>query len=156
MISFKDNWPLQNKHYIVGFINIYRYKIHDTITQRKEGKWKYTIGRFFFFNIYLFIHLFLAASGLSCGTWAPHCSTKTSSCGMLAPEHVGSVVVARGLQSVWVLQLQHMGSLVVACRLRSPTACGILVPRPGIKPASPTLESGFLTIGRLGKALEGS
>ena len=35
----------------------------------------------------LWVFFFLAASGLSCGTWAPEC--------------VGSLVVARGLQSVW-------------------------------------------------------
>ena len=31
-------------------------------------------------------------------------------------------------------------------------ACGILVPRPGIQPASPALPGGFLTIGPLGKS----
>ena len=33
----------------------------------------------------------------------------------------------------------------VTCRLSCPTACGILVPQPGIKPESPALEGGFLT-----------
>ena len=55
-----------------------------------------------------------------------------SSCGMRAPEHTGSVVAA--------------------CRLSCPTACGILVPRPGIEPASPALEGGFLTTGPPGKS----
>ena len=32
-------------------------------------------------------------------------------------------------------------------------ACGILVPRPGIEPASPALEGGFLTTGPPGKSL---
>ena len=38
-------------------------------------------------------------------------------------------------------------SLVVACRFSCPEVCGILVPQPGIKPMSPALEGGFLTIG---------
>ena len=45
-----------------------------------------------------------------------------------------------------------MGSLVVACGLSRPAACGILVPQPGIEPASPALEGGFLTTGPLGKS----
>ena len=32
------------------------------------------------------------------------------------------------------------------------TACGIFVPRPGIKPTTPELESGFLATGPLGKS----
>ena len=32
-------------------------------------------------------------------------------------------------------------------------ACGILAPRPGIKPASPALEDEVLTAGPLGKSL---
>ena len=53
-----------------------------------------------------------------------------SSCGAWTPEHVGSVVVAH--------------------RLSCPTACGISVPQPGIKPASPALEGGFLLLDRQG------
>ena len=52
---------------------------------------------------------------------------------MLAPEHVGSVAVAR--------------------RLSCPSACGILAPPGGIKPASPALEGRFLTTGPPGKSL---
>ena len=37
--------------------------------------------------------------------------------------------------------------------LSCPIACGILVPLPGIKPLSPALEGGFLTIGPPGKSL---
>ena len=37
-------------------------------------------------------------------------------------------------------------------RLSCPKACGILVPWPGIKPMSPTLEGRFLTMGPLGKS----
>ena len=55
-----------------------------------------------------------------------------SSCGVRAPEHVGSVAAARGL----------------SC----PTACGILVPPPGIEPMSPALEGRFLPTGPPGKS----
>ena len=55
---------------------------------------------------------------------------------------------ARGLCS-----LQHTGSLVEVRGLSWPTACGILVPQPGIKPMSPALEGGFLTTGPPGKSL---
>ena len=50
------------------------------------------------------------------------------------------------------LSLWHTGSLVVAHGLSCPEACGILVPRPGIEPASPALEGGFLTTGPPGKS----
>ena len=38
------------------------------------------------------------------------------------------------------------------CRLSCLTACGILVPQPGIQPACPALEGGFLTTGPPGKS----
>ena len=44
-------------------------------------------------------------------------------------------------------------ALVEAGVFRCSVACGILVPRPGIKPASPALEGGFLTTGPPGKLL---
>ena len=34
-----------------------------------------------------------------------------------------------------------------------PTACGTLIPQPGIEPAPPVLEGGVLTIGLPGKSL---
>ena len=34
---------------------------------------------------------------------------------------------------------------VAACQLSFPVVCGILVPQPGIEPASPALEGRFLT-----------
>ena len=41
-----------------------------------------------------------------------------------------------------------MASLVAALRLSYPTACGILIPQPEIKPGiSPALESRLLTTG---------
>ena len=60
---------------------------------------------------------FVAALGLlsSCGLRV----FSLSSCGTWAPGHVGSVVVARGLYSLW-----HMGSLVEVHELSS---CGVWV-----------------------------
>ena len=48
-----------------------------------------------------------------------------SSCSAQAPERAGSVVAA----------------LELSCSV----ACGILVPRPGVKPMSPALEGGLLS-----------
>ena len=62
------------------------------------------------------------------------CSFSLSSCGVWAPGHVGSVVVAHGL----------------SC----PAACGILVPRAGMEPASPALEGEFFTTGPRVKSLD--
>ena len=42
--------------------------------------------------------------------------------------------------------------LVVAHGLSCSTACGILVSRPGIEPASPALQGRFLTTGKPGKS----
>ena len=95
--------------------------------------------------------------------WAFHCGTRVSlqlwhvgfslvvvcrfslsSCGTWAPGHVGSVVCG-----TWDLSLS---SVVVARRLSCPTACGILVPQPGIEPTSPALDGGFFTTGPPGKS----
>ena len=90
---------------------------------------------FFFLNIYLFIYL--AASGLSCSTRDPRCGMRDPSlrCADSSLQLVDfSLVVVHGLSSC-------------------PTDCGILVPWPGIRPASPALEDGFLTTGLPGKSL---
>ena len=42
---------------------------------------------------------------------------------------------------------------VSACGLSCPEACGILIPQPGIEPASPALEGRFLTTGPTRKFL---
>ena len=42
--------------------------------------------------------------------------------------------------------------LAVAQGLSCPSACGILIPRPGIEPVSPALEGGFLITGPSGKS----
>ena len=103
--------------------------------------------------------------GLSCGTWDLCCGMQDlslwhtgsrarglSSCGTQAPECAGSVVAACGLSSCGVWALEHVGSVVVAHGLSCPAACGILIPQPGIKPASPASEGGFLTTGPPGKS----
>ena len=81
--------------------------------------------------MYLFVCLFLAASGLSCGMGDLCCS-------------------------IWDLSLQPSGfflvegprfSVVVVRGLSCPMACGILVPQPGIEPMPPALEGGFLVTG---------
>ena len=94
---------------------------------------------------------------LSCGTgsllWRTGfslvvaCGFSLSSCGARAPERVGSVVCG-----MWALSLRCAGSVVVAHRLSCPTACGILVPQPGIEPVSSALEGGFFTTGPPGKS----
>ena len=49
---------------------------------------------------------------------------------------------------------ERVGSVVAAHRLSRPAAFGILVPRPGIEPASPALEGGFLNTVPPGKSQE--
>ena len=120
-----------------------------------------------FFKKYLFIYFpyFLAVSGLSHGTrdlrWGMWdlllwrvvsslrrlgfslvvaCGFSLFSCGARAPGRVGSVVC-----STRALLLRCESSIVVARGLSCAAACGILVPRPGIEPASPALEGGFFT-----------
>ena len=55
--------------------------------------------------------------------------------------------------SCGIFQLWVMDSLVVACRLSCSKACGILVPQPGIKLVSTTLQGRFSTTGPPGKFL---
>ena len=49
--------------------------------------------------------------------------------------------------------LEHVGSVFVARGLYCLAPCGILVPPPGFKPTSPTLEGRFLTTGPPEKSL---
>ena len=100
-----------------------------------------------FFNVCSFIYLFgcvgsqlqhSESSLLHAGFFVEACGLfvavhgLSSSCGTRASECTGSVAAARGL----------------GCH----TACGILVPQPGIEPVSPALEGRFLTTGPLGKS----
>ena len=53
--------------------------------------------------------------------------------------------------------LHHVKTFIAVCGLSScgpvtcSTACGILIPRPGIEPTSPALQDRFLTTGLPGK-----
>ena len=76
---------------------------------------------FFLMSIFWCLFVYLNVSGLSCGMWKLPCV-------------------------MWKLSLQFINS-----GLRCFVACGILVPRPGIEPVSPVLQSRFLTTGPPGK-----
>ena len=80
----------------------------------------------------------------SCGTRASRCGG-FSCCGARA-----SVVVVRGLSSCgsWALERR-----LSSCGARALLLCGMWdLPRPGLKPASPTLAGGFLTTAPPGKS----
>ena len=53
----------------------------------------------------------------------------------------------------WVFVAACVGSVIAAHRLSCTVACGILVPKPRIKPMSPTFKGRFLTTGPPGKLL---
>ena len=75
--------------------------------------------------VYFYL-LFLAALGRHC------CTQAFSNCGKWASLEVASLIAAH--------------------RLNCAEACGILVPGPGIEPASPASTGGFLTTGPSGKS----
>ena len=60
--------------------------------------------------------------------------------------------VTNFVSSCGIFLLQCVDSLAVALGLSCSTASRTLVPRPGIKPTSPVLLGGFLTIGPTGKS----
>ena len=108
----------------------------------------YVCCLFFLIFIYFWLHwvlvaahriftavwgLFVAVCRLLSSCCVQAAVHRLSSCGVQAPECVGSVVVAHGLNC--------------------PAACGILVPWLGIESKSPALEGGFLTTGPWGKSL---
>ena len=59
-----------------------------------------------------------------------------------------ALVTVHGLGSI-----ECAGSPASVHRLSCPTACGSLVPQPGMKPSSPALGDKFLTTGLPGKSL---
>ena len=65
----------------------------------------------------------------------------------------GIFVVAHGIFRCGTWASEWAGSVVAARGLSCPAACGILVLRSGIEPASPALEGGFFTTGPPGKSL---
>ena len=115
-----------------------RKKVKTTTTKNSISYSQ--VLKIFFFLINLFIYLFLAALSLCCRVWA------FSSCGELGllfvAVHglliaVASLAAEHGLQACRLQQLSHVGSVVVARRLQSAgsvvvvhglscsTACGI-------------------------------
>ena len=101
-----------------------------SIIQAKRGE-KYLVSTFFFFNKFIlflavlgprcctrtFFQLRRAGATLCCGAWVSHCGG--FSLWSTGSRHVGSVVVARELQSA--------GSVVVAHGLSCSAACGIFL-----------------------------
>ena len=125
-------WPFVSSFFHLVFVlevlpccNMYQYFIH------------------FLKNIYFWLRwVLVAAHGIfRCGTWVFSLElwhTGSRACGLCSCS-AGSLVVPHGLSSCGV-------------RLRCPAACGILVPWPALKPASPALEGRFSTTGPPGKS----
>ena len=67
---------------------------------------------------------------------------------------VGGEHAGFSLQCV-ALHCSTQASLVVAHKLSCPSACGILVPQPGVEPMIPAMEGGFLTTEPPKKSPEG-
>ena len=63
------------------------------------------------------------------------------------------VAVLRLLSSCGTQALERTGSTVAVRGLSCCTACGILVPQPGVELASPALGGRFLTTGPPGKSV---
>ena len=97
-----------------------------------------TLCLFFFF---LLCRVFVAAHGIF-----------VAACGSFVEVHRLFVVMRGLLSSCGAQAPKHTGSVVAVRRLSCPAGCGILVPRPGMEPASPVLEGGFLTTGPPGKS----
>ena len=93
------------------------------------------------------LFIYLAVSGFSCSTWDFPCIMWDVSLCYTDSRAVvwAQQLAACGLQSMWV-------PVVAACELSYSVACGILVPQPWIKLASPALEGEFLTTGPPGKS----
>ena len=114
----------------------------------------------------LFIYLFMAVLGLRCYVWAflqlrragatlrcgaraSHCGG-FSCCGARALGAWASVVVAPRLSSCGLWALEHRLSSCGAWAQLLRTMWDL--PRPGLKPMSPALAGGFLTIAPPGKS----
>ena len=123
-----------------------------------ESEFQEALLGLFFYS--LFIYLFLAALGLH------RCGRALSSCGKRGPLLHSSLQCA-GLSLQWLLLLRSWGSRSLgfsSCGLwapeHRPSSCGAWAqllrsmwdpPRPGLKPVSPALAGGFLTIAPPGK-----
>ena len=69
--------------------------------------------------------------------------------------HLGVSGLSCSMQdlSLWHVGSRAHSSVVARQGPSCPKACGILVPQPGNKPASPALKGSFLTTGPPGKSL---
>ena len=106
-------------------------------------------------NLFFFTYIiYLAGLGLSCGKHDLHCTMRGPSWQCRDSRHSGSVVMAQSKRAglVIVARSESVGLVVAAHGLSCSAACGILVPQPGIEPASPGLQGGFLTTGPPGKS----
>ena len=126
----------------------------------------------FFLKFYLFIYLFMDVLGLCCWVWGfSSCSGqgilfvavrrlltvvaslvvdhRLQACGLQQLWHLGSVVVARGLQStVSVVVVYGLSSCGARAQLLSSMWD---LPGPGLEPVFPALAGGFLTTAPRGK-----
>ena len=108
----------------------FRAFLHHSISSRAE---RTNLVAHMFTIFFFLMFIYLAALGLGCSIWDLHCVMQDVSL-----QCSGSLIVVSGLR---------------ACRLSWGTwlscsmACRILVPWPGIEPASSALHSGFLTTG---------
>ena len=102
---------------------------------------------FFFFNIYLFIYLFLAVLGLH------FCARAFSSCGEWGPLFIavrGPLTIAASLVAEHRLQTGRLSN----CGSRAQLLRGMWdLPRPGLEPVSPALAGRFSTTAPPGKPL---
>ena len=98
-----------------------------------------------FFNIYLFIYLFMAVLGLR------FCARAFSSCGKRGPLFIavhGPLTIAASLVVEHRLQTRRLSS----CGSRAQLLRGMWdLPRPGLEPVSPALAGGFSTTAPPGK-----
>ena len=92
--------------------------------------------------------------------YGPECCKESDTTEWLSTAHL-SIKLLKNYLFIWLnqiflaswgLSLQCMDSLVVAHGLSCSVACGILVPGPGVEPASPALQDGFVTTGPSGKS----
>ena len=111
--------------WISVFLNAQTWCFLGTLSSFLGERFLWLFVLVLFLKKYLFVYL--VASGLHCVVW------------VLSLRCMDSLVVAHVHQS-W-------GSVVRAHGLSCSAACGILVPRPGIKPTSPALQGRFLTTG---------
>ena len=109
---------------------------------------------FFFFNGFIFgcvgssllcagfLQLQQTGATLRCSVRASHCGG-FSCCGAQALSVQASVVVAHGLQQLWLAASKHRLS---SCGARAQLLRGMWdLPGPGLEPMSPALAGGFLT-----------